>query len=106
MFLKTTAGRPGPANATPRRQHSQVLSCAMRVSDTPVPRSLDQAKARAAPGYFSLRTAAGTRLRLSSQAANTDPSVSSANASKRWLSTFGVIGSALANVRPPSLERL
>jgi hypothetical protein len=49
---------------------------------------------------------AGTRLRLSSQAANSEPSASSAIASKRWLSVLAVIGTGGAKLRPPSVERV
>jgi hypothetical protein len=44
---QTMTGRPGPA--TPGRQHSQLLSWAMRAASKVAPPSSDQANASAAP---------------------------------------------------------
>ena len=68
------------------------------------PPSFDDAKNSPAPSYFLPSCFAGTRLRLSIQAENTDPSASSPSATKRWLSLFDVIGFGSAKLLPPSAD--
>src|SRR5688500_16474801 len=104
MFLNTTTGRPGPAKASPSRQHSQVFSLASRASEYAAPPSFDDAKNSPAPSYFLPSCFAGTRFRLSIQAENTEPSASSPSATKRWLSLFDVIGFGSAKLLPPSAD--
>src|SRR5579871_5559509 len=105
-FLNSTTGRPSPANATPNRQHSQLLSLAMRAEENVTPASSDQANASAAPAQDlpSLRAAKASRLSIHD--ANNLPWRSTSIASKRWLAVSGVIGCGEAKLAPPSVERL
>src|SRR5262245_46769764 len=99
-------GRCAPRKATPRRQHSHVLSCATPAGSKLSPPSEDQENTNAAPGYDFPAARAATALRLSSQAANRSPPGSNASVSKRWLVRSTVIGRGAAQLAPPSVERL